>query len=213
MISLQPRPGGESGVPTSSCSTMSPSEHKGAAAFIFVCYFLLRNIYLHVLMSPSQRQQLPAHWSMVSHLGCENSGEERMLNNLGECVQSHLRHRVRQQQRQQQQDPELRDRFLWRSQGSTSSRQTPGGNFLLDRQLFRLTCLVDNHREKDSGKCHQVAIDSYGAPIKPVLQPTSSTPTPICRKVGLGILLKNINIIDIVIITTHYHYRLFVKRR
>ena len=150
---------------------------------------------------------------MVSHLGRENSGEERMFNNLGECVQSHLRHRVRQQQRQQQQDSELTDRFLWRSQGSTSSRQTPGGNFLLDRQLFRLTCLVDNHREKDSGKCHQVAIDSYGAPIKPVLQPTSSTPTPICRKVGLGILLKNINIIDIVIITTHYHYRLFVKRR
>jgi len=30
----------------------------------------------------------------------------------------------------------------------------------------------------------QVAIDSYGAPIKPVLQPTSSTPTPICRKVA-----------------------------
>merc|ERR1711978_542813 len=30
----------------------------------------------------------------------------------------------------------------------------------------------------------QVAIDSYGAPIKPVLQPTSSAPTPICRKVA-----------------------------
>ena len=83
--------------------------------------------------------------------------------------------------------------------------------------LFLLKCLVDNHREKDFKKCHQVAIDSYGAPIKPVLQPSSSTPAPICRKVGLGILLKNINIIDIafiVIITTHFHYRhLFVKRR
>ena len=46
-----------------------------------------------------------------------------------------------------------------------------------------------------------MAIDSYGAPIKPVLQPTSSTPTPICRKV----VLKNINIITlsfIVIIIT-----------